>query len=90
MNRALFLGINGAVQGGRQSQCYQPPKKTMILNSIRFGRHAYIRGGTIQLLPLGNEARPLEPAAPAAWRRGAGKVLDLLSNRKRYLLTLLQ
>ncbi len=92
MNRALFLDVNGAVRGGaRQTRRFQLPDKKLMLNSMRFGNHAYVLGRTMQMLPLGNEACPVESASTAAaWQLGARKVLDMLSPRRLYLLTLLQ
>jgi len=92
MNRALFLDVNGAVRGGaRQSRRFQLPDKKQMLNSIRFGNHAYVLGRTMQIVPVGNEARPVESSSTAVtWQISARKVLDLLSPRRLYLLTLLQ
>lgn len=92
MNRVLFLEVNGAVRGGAgKDRRFTLPERSAMLRSIRFGNHAYAAGRTTQLLPLGSDVRPTEPAAPAGgWRSGARKVLDLLSPRRLYLLTLLQ
>ncbi len=92
MNRALFLDVNGAVRGSaRSTRRFQLPNKKQVLNSMRFGNHVYVLGRTMQMLPLGSAESPLEPASTAtAWQLGARKVLDLLSPRRLYLLTLLQ
>lgn len=92
MKRAVFLEVNGAVSGvARDDRWFRLPDKKMMLNSVRFGNHAYSLGRTMQMLPLGDEARAVEPEPSAgSWRLGARKVLDLLSNRRLYFLTLLQ
>lgn len=92
MQRVVFMDVNGAVCGGaRQPRWFRLPEKKNILNSVRFGKHAYVIGRTMQILPVGEEARPMALAAPASgWRIGARKALDLLANRKLSLLTLLQ
>ena len=91
MNRTVFLDVNGVIRGGnRKSQWFQLPEKKLTVNSVRFGKHACVFGRTMQILPLG-DTTPIKSASPAiSWRLGARKVLNLLSDRSRYLLTFLQ
>ena len=91
MNRVTFLDVNRAIRGGASKpQWFQLPEKKLVVNSVRFGNHACVFGGTMQILPVG-DTTPVE-AVPAAisWRLGVRKVLNLLSDRSRYLLTFLQ
>ncbi len=91
MNRTIFLDVNGVIRGGnRKSQWFQLPEKKLTVNSVRFGKHACVFGRTMQILPLG-DTTPVESMSPAiSWRLGARRVLNLLSDRSRYLLTFLQ
>jgi len=91
MNRVIFLDVNRAIDGGtRKTQWFQLPEKKLMVNSVRFGNHACVLGGTMQILPVG-DSTPVDSMSPAmSWRLGARKVLGLLSARSRYLLTFLQ
>ncbi len=91
MNRAAFMEVNGAVYGGaRQARRLRLPAKEGMLDSFRFGRHGYVLGQTMQMLPMGEEARPVGNAAPAAAARfGVCRALGRLTQRKLAFLVLL-
>lgn len=91
MNRVIFLDVNRALRvGARKPRWFHLPEKKFMVNSVRFGNHACYFGETMQILPVGDT--PSVESAPAAvsWRLGARKVMSLLSDRSRYLLTFLQ
>lgn len=91
MNRVIYLDVNRALRGGtNKPQWFQLPEKKLMVNSVRFGNHAYVLGGTMQILPVGDTTPVESVPAAVSWRLGARKVLDLLSDRSRYLLTFLQ
>ncbi|MBU4199087.1 MAG: hypothetical protein KKE37_05600 [Verrucomicrobia bacterium] len=91
MNRVTFLDVNRAICGGASKpRWFQLPKKKLMVNSVRFGNHAYVLDGTMQILPVGDTAPVESSPAEISWRLGARKVLNLLSDRSRYLLTFLQ
>ena len=82
MSMTRFLEVNGSLRSGSRERWFRLPSGNPSLHSLRFGHHALVANGTMQIVPLGDTRRLDEAVRPEPEPARASRIAGMLSKSK--------